>query len=106
MPVRKSKRQEKYAAKRRLTIERDLERTLAIQNADTALLVNMGFDTEISVKTIQMCRNDINAAIDKLLSADAQPTPSVSLARCITPPVSPARCIAVKCSPVLEPEFM
>ena len=106
MPVRKSKRQEKYAAKRRLTIERDLERTLAMQNADTALLVNMGFDTEISLKAIQMCRNDINAAIDKLLSADAQPTPSVSLARCITPPVSPARCIAVKCSPVLEPEFM
>ena len=96
MPVRKSKRQEKYAAKRRLTIERDLDRTLAVQNANIALLVSMGFDTEISVKTIQMCRNDINAAIDKLLSADAQPTP----------PVSPARCIAVKCSPVLEPEFM
>ena len=73
-----------------------MERTLVVRNANIALLVNMGFDTEISVKTIQMCRNDINAAIDKLLSADAQPTP----------PLSPARCIAVKCSPVLEPEFM
>ena len=110
MPVRRSKRQEKYAAKRTETVRRDTLRYTTAANANIALLVSMGFDTEISAKTIHKCRNDIHVAIDKLLQmAVCLPvwilSPEARSVRS-TPPVSPARCMAVKCSHAPEPEHM